>query len=275
MNFLFWNIKNNKIGNHIKHLCDLYKIDILILAESPYPPAQLLTQLNEGKTEFYPQNPLSQCDKIQIFTKFHHDFIRPISENSRLTIRELALPLTEKILITAIHYVDKRNNSDESQSEEAGNLIRGIEEAENSMKNHKNIIIGDFNMNPFEKPLIKANGFNATMSARIALEETKVVQGKKYKYFYNPMWGLFGDIFSIPVGTYYYKRAEHINYQWNIFDQVLIRPSLIQNFDKKSLKIIHKIGRNTSLITSNETPNKKISDHLPITFALNLCNIKN
>lgn len=273
MNFLFWNIGKKYISEQIINLCYEYNIDILILAESQYKANELLVELNQTGANYYPQNPISQCDKIQIYTKFHYNFIKPIYEENRLTIRELNLPFKKKILITVIHFIDKYNHSDESQSEEASILIKKIEEQENMRNNFRNIIIGDFNMNPFEKPLIKANGFNATMSKEIALEGIRKVQGNQYRYLYNPMWSLFGDLYTIPVGSYFYKHAEYINYQWNIFDQVLLRPELIESFDKKKLKIIHKIGNGKSLLNTKGVPDSNnFSDHLPITFTLNLMN---
>lgn len=52
------------------------------------------------------------------------------------------------------------------------------------------------------------------------------------------MWSLHGDIGNNVTGSYYYKNAELVNYHWNVFDQVLIRPSLIDNFEKHSLKFV-------------------------------------
>ena len=61
-----------------------------------------------------------------------------------------------------------------------------------------------------------------------------------------------------------------VNYHWNVFDQVLIRPSLVDNFDKESLKFVDFDGEK-SLLKNNGTPNKdKYSDHLPLVFTLNL-----
>lgn len=52
------------------------------------------------------------------------------------------------------------------------------------------------------------------------------------------MWSLHGDIGNNVTRSYYYKNAELVNYHWNVFDQVLIRPSLIDNFEKHSLKFV-------------------------------------
>lgn len=54
---------------------------------------------------------------------------------------------------------------------------------------------------------------------------------------------------------------------WNIFDQVIVRPQLRSRFVDKELKIITK-AQGVSLVTQNQQPNEKISDHLPIVFQL-------
>lgn len=123
-------------------------------------------------------------------------------------------------------------------------------------------------MNPFETGMIKANGFHATMSSEVARRGSRTVQQREYPYFYNPTWGLFGDLNKDVAGTYYYQHAEHICYEWNVFDQVLVRPSMIGNFVKGSLEIVRNDGV-TSLLTNRNVPNKNMySDHLPLFFTL-------
>ena len=64
-------------------------------------------------------------------------------------------------------------------------------------------------MNPFEEGVVGAKGLHAVMTRRIAAKGSRVVQGKEYPFFYNPMWGLFGDRQDSPSGTYYYSASEH------------------------------------------------------------------
>ncbi len=55
-----------------------------------------------------------------------------------------------------------------------------------------------------------------------------------------------------------------------MFDQVLMRPDLIDRFDTDTLKIIDRVG-NISLLSGQGTPNKQIgSDHLPLLFKFDL-----
>lgn len=272
MNFLFWNIRNKNLIDPICNIVRKYNIDIIILAESGINKTELVLSLNKDSADFYPPSPFSYCEKLQIFTKFDYNFIKPIYESSRITIRTLKLPLTEEILITAIHLVDKRNNNEDSQNEMASIIIKEIALIEKKSLNDQNIIIGDFNMNPFELGLIKANGFNATMASSIASNKEKIIQGIPYSYLYNPMWSLFGDLYNEPIGSYYYPRSEIKNYQWNIFDQVLLRSSLVSRFNKKSLQILKDDGINQFLSKKGIPKKNKFSDHLPITFSLNLKN---
>lgn len=123
-------------------------------------------------------------------------------------------------------------------------------------------------MNPFEAGIVGAIGLHAVMSQSIARKGSRKIQGTDYPFFYNPMWGHFGDRNAGPDGTYYYQRAEQVNYFWNIFDQVLIRPELIDVFAKDELQILDHDGVE-SLVTPQNIPDSvNSSDHLPILFRL-------
>jgi exonuclease III len=269
LSFLFWNTNGKKCIEEVNNLVNNNDIDILILAENKATPIEMLTRLNEKKTSFYPPHPFSLCNKLIIYSNFHYDFLTPIEESHRITVRSLSLPTIEKINIINVHFGDKGSFNSESQSEMASELKNFIEDIETREGHCRTLLIGDLNMNPFEIGLVKANGLNATMSKQIALQTKRTIQSKDYSYFYNPMWNLYGDLESDTAGTYYYRRAELVNYQWNIFDQLLIRPTLIEKFNKKSLSIISHDGKK-SLITKAGIPNKDLySDHLPIKFELN------
>ena len=112
-----------------------------------------------------------------------------------------------------------------------------------------------------------ASGLHAAMTKATARERKRTVGGTQYRYFYNPMWGHFGDRTPGPPGTYYYSRGADVSYFWHMFDQVLIRPDLIERFDDETLQVLAAAG-STPLIGQNGRPTA--SDHLPISFKLNL-----
>ena len=268
LSFLFWNTNNKKCLDQIDNLVRLYNIDIIVLVENNASQSEILLKLNEVETNFHPQHPYSLCDKVKIITRFNYEFISPIMESSRVTARRLTLPGFDKINLIGLHYGDKGNFSNESQSEMASELKDFIETIELNEDHTRTILLGDFNMNPFEIGIIKANGIHGTMSQTIAKKSSRTIQGKDYSYFYNPMWSLFGDLNNEPSGTYYYNRSELINYQWNIFDQVLLRPVLIDNFDRQSIQILLGDGKK-KFVTRSGIPNRQLySDHLPIKFKL-------
>lgn len=266
--FLFWNTNKNKCIEEIKNIAFHEDIDVIILAENPSTSVELLSALNSKSVLYFPDNPLSQCDKIKIISKFHYKFLEPIFETNRVTARRITIPLIDKLNLIAVHLIDKSSASEESISEASGILKNEIEGIEIKEVNEKTLVVGDFNMNPFERGLIKANGFHATMDSRIAKEYSRKIQNRDYKFFYNPMWNLFGDKQS-PTGSYYYRAAEHVSYLWNIFDQVIIRPSLIDNLNLNQIKFITHDGQK-KIVTKNGKPNKQLfSDHLPLYFELN------
>lgn len=84
------------------------------------------------------------------------------------------------------------------------------------------------------------------------------------------MWGKFGDRQDGPPGTYYYDKSRLSEYFWHMFDQVLIRPELVEQFQNSSLEIISKIGGTDLLDRSGQPNSKDLSDHLPIKFTFDL-----
>jgi len=73
---------------------------------------------------------------------------------------------------------------------ECTNLSNAIVEEERKAGHSRTILVGDLNMNPFEKGVIAAAGLHAVASRRIAERIERTVQGRSYPFFYNPMWGL-------------------------------------------------------------------------------------
>lgn len=81
-----------------------------------------------------------------------------------------------------MHLPSKNYTSDLSQSEEVIPIVEDINNTEFE-KNDRHIVIGDFNMNPFETGMIKALGFHATMSSSIASTKSRIIQKWSYKFF--------------------------------------------------------------------------------------------
>lgn len=124
-------------------------------------------------------------------------------------------------------------------------------------------------MNPFESGIVSAAGLNATMSRVIAAAEYRSVYKNSYPFFYNPMWNLFGDDDSAP-GTFFYNRNEHVAYFWHLFDQMLVRPRLLDRLPRRGVQMLTEINGISLLRKDGRPDNKFASDHLPIVFGLDL-----
>ena len=267
--FLFWNTNRKELLEPIADLARAHRIDVLILAECDIAVKLLLERLNrDSPAEFH--FPPSLCEKIRIFTRFSRRFLKPAWESERMSIRRLVLPARTEILLAVAHFPSKLFWSDESQSFECTDFSTFIREQEARVGHVRTLLVGDLNMNPFEKGLVSANGFNAVMTRELALRRSRTVQKREYPFFYNPMWSHFGDGSPGPPGTYYYDRGEHVNYYWNIFDQILVRPDLLPHFKRDGLEILTAAGSRSLLGGKGRLNAGECSDHLPLLFRLDL-----
>lgn len=166
------------------------------------------------------------------------------------------------------HLPSKRHWSTESQSLECIELARRINAEEGRVGYRRTVLVGDFNMNPFESGMVAAGALHSVMSRQVAAREVRTVQGNTYRMFYNPMRGHFGDARSETAVSYFYDNAQHVNYFWNMFDQVLIRPELAERFDPNRLKIVTSVGARSLTRAGGRPDGQNYSDHLPIVFAL-------
>jgi hypothetical protein len=267
--FLFWNLNKKSLEAHIAALVGEHAVDVLILAECALEPELILRTLNPpGRTEFH--LPPSLCRCIRIFTRFSTSFLQPVLDADRATIRQLALPACTEVLVAAAHLPSRIWWSEESLNFECSELARMITKAEGEAGHRRTILVGDLNMNPFDKGMVAASGLHAVMSREVASRGERTVQDRQCRFFYNPMWSHFGDHPERPAGTYYYERAEQVTYFWNVFDQVVVRPDLIERFQMNGLRILTSAaGR--PLITGSGHPDKEgASDHLPIVFKIDL-----
>jgi hypothetical protein len=83
LTFLFWNLNRKPLGELVRRLAVEYRADIVILAECLQPGETTLQDFH-----FAP----AQCEAIRVFTRFASDFLTPVNESRRVSIRHLTLP---------------------------------------------------------------------------------------------------------------------------------------------------------------------------------------
>jgi len=303
LTFLFWNMggegskktpdevakqttRESRLLEILRNLAETRNVDLVILAECPVDAGHVSTELNQGTTrpkdkQFREADSNSQCERILIFPRFSCRFLLNRSEGPRFTGRLLKLPDPRPSLILfAVHFGSKLHKSDASQTLAAPVFSQMVKNLEKKTKHDRTIIMGDFNMNPFEDGIVGAEGLNATMSRYVAEKEDRTVDKVKYPFFYNPMWSFFGDSTHAdhppsspthePPGTCYYRAGESRWHYWNIFDQVLLRSSLLPLFNNKDLQIVTSDGTTRLIDTDGLPESTLLSDHLPIVFRLDV-----
>lgn len=263
---LFWNINKKPLLKEIVSLCHIHEVDILVLAECNLSDVDILEAINPGIKRKYlaPFNPSSY---ISFFYRYSPEYIQLVRDDGRIAIRRILPPIGKDFILVALHLPSKLRMQDKEQVFECTRAIEDIREAETRVGHDRTIVIGDFNMNPFETGMVAADGFHAVMDRKIALKGSRKVGGKERKYFYNPMWRLMGDDTKSFLGTYYYSSG-HVSYFWNTFDQALLRPSLLDYFKTQDISVISQVGEQ-SLLKNNKI-NKAFSDHLPIMIKLDI-----
>ena len=144
--------------------------------------------------------------------------------------------------------------------------------------NNRSVLVGDFNANPYKRVLFDYDCLNATPSRWLAKNESVQHGSKEYPFFYNPSWKLMLDDHRVnkeiaSVGTFTYESAlkpqTTSQKYWNTFDQVLVRPNLIDYFVDDEFKVITRHGHR-ELISEGRIDKTNYSDHLPIVFTLEL-----
>jgi hypothetical protein len=263
----FWNTKQSHSASLISRFGQDLALDILIVAEQGPSPLDVLAALNDRETAFFYAPGIANT-KIHLYTRFDEGLAAPLFETDRLTVRRVQVPDLPEFLLAAVHFPSKREWSDESQAAECYVLADDIRAVEDDVGHRRTVLVGDLNMNPFEDGVVAAKGLHAVNTKGVASRGTRVIQGREYPFFYNPMWGILGDHSPGPPGTYFHQRAEQRVYFWNAFDQVLVRPELISRFDSTSLRVHSEVG-GVVLEKASGTPDPLVaSDHFPITFAL-------
>lgn len=262
---LFWNACRSSDLSLICDLVNANNVDILALAEMEESPASVLKSLKVGVDSRFVA-PSSLNPRVQVFGRTKRLGLEELHNGGRITIRQLVYEGTQ-FLFVAAHLMSLTAWNTSDQSAEAQVLADQIRSIEDKRGHRRTILIGDLNMNPFDNGAVMAAGLHGTMTKDIAAKSTRTVQSVDYPFFYNPMWGLFGDRTAGPAGTYYYRHSGHVSYDWNMFDQVMIRPEVLDWF-ADDVKIVTTLtGR--EIADRNGRPNKsQFSDHFPILLTL-------
>lgn len=267
MRYLFWNTNRKVVDEIICSMIKEYKPAIIVLAEYEGDRDYLIKSIKINTGIDYMELQRLAC-KVCIFVneKIGNN-IEHYDDHSNYTIKRIPYnSYNDFHIVVFVHLPSKLYGNKEKNRHLLEQITCKVNEIDQNRK-RKVIILGDFNINPYEDAMTYLTGCNAVSSKDIAMKiwrKDRNEKDKYYYYYYNPMWNFLGDRDNIN-GTYYYdKTSDHSRY-WNTFDQFVVSPALIKDIDE--IKIIKHVGA-ISLENRQGIPDIKISDHYPIYFKL-------
>jgi hypothetical protein len=263
---LFWNLGGRQDAVALRDLCRAHDVDVRLLAEAAAPSIEFMTTLNGPPGTPRPLWELPHLEsRIRAFTRYPPQCISPAFDDSHVKMLHLRPPIGLPLLIVAAHLPSKLWAEDEDQQYRVRQLRSDIVTQETKFGHQNTVIIGDLNANPFEAALTAADGLHGVMDRRVALRRPPRIRGQNWDYFYNPMWSRLGDGSPGPSGTYWRAGTSLINYYWNTFDQVLLRPALLPFYDPAGLIVPEEAGVRRIL---DDGTGIGLSDHLPVAITL-------
>jgi hypothetical protein len=271
--FLFWNLCGRRLELVLRRLAARHELDVLILAECAIPEGPMVSALNAAGRGTFRRIPALASRGLDLYSRFEPACFGPVlKEADHYVIRSLTPPNGIQIILAMAHLTSPMRKDRPARHSRCIGFAQAIREAEKG--NNHTVVVGDLNVNPFDDALLDVHALNALGDRRTVQRKDPrrfgKVQVEEFRLFYNPMWGHFGDAVP-PAGTYYYDKSNpEVDPLWNIFDQVLLRPALLDRFRNKNLKILTTDGA-VSFTWDDGRPNGDVySDHLPIWFQLDL-----
>lgn len=257
---VFWNVNRKDLREHVCSIGAASNADAIVLNENSVAQADTLVALRDHvSADFFYPNVISN-DRFHCFCRTRSMDLSEVHRGNRISVRRMMLG-SRRTLLALFHGVDIRNN-DASERQAFVHLVADELRMVTARAGTSNLVIlGDFNMNPYESGMGLATGFNAMMTRSCTARGTRTQNDKPYDFYYNPMWSLFGDNTAGPAGTVH-DTSHQGPYGWSMLDQVLLHHSMVDRFH--NVQILTHAGA-TELTNMNGRPNAAgASDHLPI-----------
>ena len=269
MKIIFWNIYKKELSLAIAEMIYQYEADIVVLAESEnLSGSKLISQMHERKQEWN-EIVIKAEGNIKVFAKKQFNII-PHKEEKHFSSYKIYQNNTV-LLMNTVHLPSAMFKDENARDHFAGRISQQIEKIEESIfkqeEKRYSFVVGDFNLQPYSYGIAGVDAFNATMSMENAKTTGRIVNGERCLFYYNPMWQLLGKRENV-YGSYYSESDQQDkSMYWYSFDEVLLRPLLIDKFEWTYFSYITEINE-MSLLKNGKIDKDKYSDHLPLKFEI-------
>lgn len=287
--FLFWNLRGNHKKSHAARAPRLLQcirrfaergVQVFLFAEFTLDAAKVTGVLNDEQFGHFYRVP-ARSRRVAVFSNLQsanwsEKYYDAISD--RITVQELQVGRALGILLIGAHLFAPPLGL-AGRAEWARELAKDIRKVEIDAGHSRTVLAGDLNMNPFDAGLVETSALHAVMTKYLATSVQALDSRKDCPPFYNPMWSCFGDWQSAASdlpnrarsfgGTYFYNQTnDRANHFWQVYDQVLLRPQLMDQLVQ--LNIVGSDGVERLTSRSGRPRSASLSDHLPIMFTIEL-----
>lgn len=257
MKFLYWNTNKSAEIGVIIELLRQESPDLFFLSETDKTLLANGFESLEGIGYEYFDNP--GCERVSILKKKELEVDLGI-QNKYYTALKLG---NYETFVVSIHLPSQMYRHMNSLKEIIRDFRADIDLYIGDSVEKSILIIGDFNVNPYEQPMVDFDGFLANNSTDSRSQITHA--GKSKSSYYNPTWKLYGRK-KFP-GTKYYPRPSASSYdimEFHFLDQVVVSQCLLNNIIEEKIEIIEQIGDTQLLFDGSKSI--EISDHLPLSY---------
>jgi endonuclease/exonuclease/phosphatase family metal-dependent hydrolase len=273
--FLFWNYRceHPEKEEILARLVHHEAVDVVILAESSCEPRRLVDHLSSAGRIYHPM-PFAH-ERLQVFAGYSAETFRWSSGvYDRLCLLGLQFPGQPEMILGAVHLASGLHLERSERYSKAAPLARAVRQIQIEHNHARTIIVGDFNMNPFDDGMIFTEGFGAMMTKSL-VKKSALARNGRFTRFYNPIWTRLGrEINEGAPGTYYWDQHRDSNIYWNYVDQVLVGHDLLDSFPDSRFRILTSIpgsdGPRQLIRSTKHHWAVEVSDHLPLIFDVDL-----
>jgi len=257
---IFWNVNRKDLTALVCSLADETMADAVILNENSVSRNRILDALRKNVSDdFYIPRTISD-KRFHCFCRNPDLDMSQVHSGCRISVRKFRIG-SRLLLMALVHGVDIRNYDKETRQSFAQLLANELKFVKEQQDNDKLFLLGDFNMNPYDRGMNLAAGLNAMMTKTCVAPGHRRHLGEEYDFYYNPMWSLFGDNTHGPAGTVY-DTSNQGPYGWNLLDQVVVHHSIVYCFH--DVAILTKAGTYSLMDARGHPDGINASDHFPI-----------
>lgn len=259
---IFWNLNKKNLTHLVCSIAAGTDADVVVLLENADSYAETLNALQTRVSQdfYFPSIIDRSRPRFHCFCKVPKLDLSETHSTLRTSVRKLQIGQHTTLLIL-VHGPDIRNYDHENRREFGYSLAHQMSFLKQEKKTNKLILLGDFNVNPFDRVMNAAAGYNAMMTRACTRLGYRTSLQMKYDFYYNPMWGLFGDNTDGPAGTIYNNSGQG-PYGWSMLDQVIFHHSVVDLYE--GVRILTRAGEESLMNTKGRPDGANASDHFPI-----------